>query len=152
MKSQLKQFLLTSKSNIISNKGFSLVELLIVIVVMAILATVGIPTYNGYIAGARNKDAQIAIRAVAAAEESFRLFNGAYYPSGDSLTCEANATTSAAIANNLMAGTTLNTSHFYYCVSAINTAVPVSFKVKAVSKLNTTKIFTIDQNNATTGF
>src|SRR5579871_4914713 len=62
------------------NKGFTIVELLIVIVVIGILALLVITTYSGIQAKARNAKRQSDIAALQTQLEAFFASNG-YYPS-----------------------------------------------------------------------
>lgn len=51
--------------------GFSLIELMVVVAVMAILATVVIPTYDRYVTAARRADGRAGITDVALAQERY---------------------------------------------------------------------------------
>lgn len=62
------------------NQGFTIVELLIVIVVIGILALLVITTYSGIQAKARNSKRQTDIQSVQTQLEAFFSQNG-YYPS-----------------------------------------------------------------------
>src|SRR5579884_4306545 len=62
-----------------NNKGFTLVELLIVIVVIGILALIVITTYSGIQAKARNAKRQSDVSAIQTQLEAFFSQNG-YYP------------------------------------------------------------------------
>ena len=62
------------------NKGFTIVELLIVIVVIGILALLVITTYSGIQAKARNAKRQSDVAALQTQLEAFFSQNG-YYPS-----------------------------------------------------------------------
>ena len=62
----------------ISNKGMTLVELLIVVVIVAILAAIAIPVYTGYLQRARRADAKTALEQVRAAQEMWRAEKGSY--------------------------------------------------------------------------
>lgn len=64
----------------ISKKGFTIVELLIVIVVIGILATLVITAYSGIQQKARNSKRQTDINALQTALEGFHTDKG-YYPS-----------------------------------------------------------------------
>jgi prepilin-type N-terminal cleavage/methylation domain len=64
----------------LNNKGFTIVELLIVIVVIGILALLVITTYSGIQAKARNSKRQTDIQSVQTQLEAFFSQNG-YYPS-----------------------------------------------------------------------
>lgn len=46
-------------------KGFTLIELLVVIVIIGILATIGVATFQGYFAKARDVERQTAVRNIA---------------------------------------------------------------------------------------
>jgi type IV pilus assembly protein PilE len=58
--------------------GATLVELLFVVVVVAILASVAMPSYRGYVLRAHRVEAKTALLSLAAAQEKFYLQNGTY--------------------------------------------------------------------------
>jgi type IV pilus assembly protein PilE len=59
-------------------KGLTLIELLIVLLIVGILAAVAIPVYTNYMQRARRADAKTALEQLRASEEMFRAENGAY--------------------------------------------------------------------------
>ena len=61
-----------------SNKGITLIELLIVILIIGILAAVAIPGYTTYMQRARRADAKTALEHVRAAQEMWRAERGSY--------------------------------------------------------------------------
>jgi type IV pilus assembly protein PilE len=61
-------------------RGFTLLELMLVVVVIAILATVAVPTYSEFVQRSRRSDAREALSDLAARQEQFFL-NNKYYAS-----------------------------------------------------------------------
>ena len=59
-------------------KGFSLVEILVVVIVAGILLGVAIPSYQGYILRNDRTDATVALTNIAGSQERFYLQNGTY--------------------------------------------------------------------------
>ena len=59
-------------------KGLTLIELLIVIIIVGILAAIAIPTYRGYMQRARRADAKTALEQVRAAQEMWRAEKGSF--------------------------------------------------------------------------
>ncbi len=59
-------------------RGFTLIELMIVIVVIAILAAIAIPNYQDYLVRSRRTAAEAAMQDVAGLQERYRLDNRAY--------------------------------------------------------------------------
>jgi type IV pilus assembly protein PilE len=69
-------------------RGFTLIELIIAMVVIAILAAIAIPNYQDYILRSRRADAQAFLLEVAARQQHFLVDRRAY---STSITAAANA-------------------------------------------------------------
>ncbi len=61
-----------------NSAGFTLVELLIVVVLVAIVLGISIPGYRQYVQRASRADATTALLRISAAQERFYLQNGTY--------------------------------------------------------------------------
>ena len=61
-----------------SNRGITLIELLIVIVIVGILAAIAVPVYTNYMQRARRADAKTALEQLRASQEMFRAERGSY--------------------------------------------------------------------------
>src|SRR5258708_40052678 len=68
-----------------SSKGFTLVELMVVIVIVAILAAIAIPGYTSQIRKSRRTEARNALLDAAAREERFFATNNYYTVTGTDL-------------------------------------------------------------------
>jgi len=64
-------------------KGVTLIELMIVIVVVAILASIAVPSYRQYVLRSHRVEAKTALLNLAAAQEKFYLVNNDYAESGE---------------------------------------------------------------------
>lgn len=58
--------------------GVTLLELMAVVVILGILASIAVPSYRGYILRAQRSEATAALLRVAAAQEKFYLQNNTY--------------------------------------------------------------------------
>ena len=63
---------------LLGSKGFTLVELMIVVAIIGILAAVAIPNYQKYQARARQSEAKIALAAIYTAEKSYATEQSTY--------------------------------------------------------------------------
>ena len=59
-------------------RGLTLVELMVVVAVMAIIATVAYPLYTAQVQKSRRADAKVALETIAMAQERFYTINGFY--------------------------------------------------------------------------
>lgn len=68
-----------------AQRGFTLIELTIVVVVIAILAAIAVPAYNEQVRKTRRTQARSDIMAIVQAMERFHTANNTYatYPSAD---------------------------------------------------------------------
>lgn len=60
------------------NAGFTLIEVLVTVTVIAIIAAIAIPSYNQYIIKARRVDARSVLTKLLADAEQFRTMNNRY--------------------------------------------------------------------------
>jgi type IV pilus assembly protein PilE len=103
-------------------RGVTLIELIVVVIIVGILASVAIPSYRAYVMRSQRADAKDALLALATAQEKHYLQCNSY---GDNL---ANATDCAA-GNVLSPGASKNG---WYDLS-IDVADNVSFTVSATA-------------------
>ena len=61
-----------------NNKGFTLIEILIAVVIVGILASMAIPAYQRYILKSHRTDAKTALMRMVAEQEKFYLQNNRY--------------------------------------------------------------------------
>jgi prepilin-type N-terminal cleavage/methylation domain-containing protein len=66
-----------------NSAGFTLIELVVVIIIIGVLAGIALPNFTGMREHAFGKEAQANLRLIAAAERIYRLENGSYYISSD---------------------------------------------------------------------
>ncbi|MEH6550503.1 MAG: type IV pilin protein [Pseudomonadales bacterium] len=59
-------------------QGFSLIELMLVVVILSVLLGIAVPAYSGYVEKARRSDARNALMAAAAAQERWFFINNSY--------------------------------------------------------------------------
>ena len=59
-------------------RGLTLIELMVVVVVMAVLASVAYPLYTNQVQKSRRADAKAALQTIALAQERYFTINGEY--------------------------------------------------------------------------
>ncbi|APC90776.1 MULTISPECIES: type IV pilin protein [Francisella] len=68
----------------LNKKGFSLVELMVVIAIIAILASIGIPMYNNYLLRNHRSEATSELMSAASAADNYEIRYGSF-PSGKNI-------------------------------------------------------------------
>ena len=113
------------------NKGFTLIELMIVVVIMGILAAFAYPNYTRYIVESRRSDAQIALTQLAAQEEKYFSQCNTYiatpYTGGSVVLCTGLGTYPTASSNG------------FYTLSVASATIATTFTATATPVAGTTQ-------------
>ena len=127
------------------NRGFTLVELMIVVAILGILVSVAVPLYRNYISGAKRAEAKANL-------ETIRLLEEQYF--ADHKTYVAGTDTQALIDSlpGFEPGDP-NDLYYTYKVEAGSTGnIATSFKAIAIPKSNAPSgTLTLDDKNQKTG-
>lgn len=109
-----------------SNRGFTLIEMMIVIVIIAVLAAIALPAYSGYITKSKMKAAQSDLVSLGLALEN-RFQRQLSYPTSTTSTTEATAN---AAGKTWQASTD---SDFDFKISAVD-STSYSYTITATGK------------------
>ena len=104
------------------SRGFTLIELMIVIVIAAVLASIAVPSYRSYVLRTHRVEAKTALLNLAAAQERFYLENNTY---------AANAVLATAPPAGL--GLPATTENGWYNVAIANGANAATFTATATA-------------------
>ena len=74
-------------------RGLSLIELMVVVAILAVLATVGYPLYTQQVLKNRRADAKASLKSIALAQERYYTANGRYTASLGSLSIDSDLQT-----------------------------------------------------------
>ena len=116
------------------NRGFTIVELLIVVVIIAILAAITIVAYNNIQGRSRTSSAQAAATSAIKKAITYHTETGAY-PTASSVLTGAASTTTYRLAGTTFDGTALSSGNlplapselnFYKCGTGASTAAPAT--------------------------
>lgn len=120
-------------------RGFTLVELMITVAVVAILAAIAYPSYRDYLKRAHRSSAQSLMLDLANREQQYLLDRRAFLGGGAS-----------AVTTLLPAGIPVEVSNFYDMTITATAGPPPTFEVKATPKAGSLMAgetpFTIDQD------
>ena len=108
-----------------SKAGFTLVELLIVMAIVAILGVIAVPSYRNYVVGARQNSAQQALLRMAGAMENCYSMNQTY---------EGCFGTNNDGVNDFLKANEANDLESYYELSSMTNVTARDFKVAVQAK------------------
>lgn len=117
-----------------SKKGFTLLELLVVIALVGILSAIGIVTFTGTTNSAAQKSAENTLRSMALAQLEYRSNNQTYYGTAGTVQDCTPTEQSTTLINTVLFGGTqtsnLQNQKFFFCSIATTSTFVVRAKHK----------------------
>ena len=71
------------------NKGFTLIEMMIVVAIIAILAAISYPSYQNYVRKTKRLEAQSMLMEIANKLQRYKVVNSTFRPNNVAITLEA---------------------------------------------------------------
>lgn len=108
-----------------NNKGLTLIELMIVIIILGILATIALVNMRGSTENAYNREAQANLKMISAGEKMYRLENNGYIACANLTVVNTLLRLSISTTNPNWNYTVGNIGLNTFCVQATRTLAPV---------------------------
>lgn len=124
-----------------AKKGFTLVELMIVVAILGVLAAIAVPLYTGYVEDARQSEATANLQVIRTLEEQYIADEGTYVAGSYT---ESSTTLQTAL-EGFQPGAATGLSYDY--VVTVTAPPNPTFLAKATRKSDTSKWFSITEAN-----
>jgi len=132
-----------------SSKGFTIVELLVVVAIIGILSAIGVLSYNGYVSASKKTAAENTIQQIALAQTEYYSNNGEYFISGAGDTCTATGDTSSDIEDALFASENMIADDIDFEICVFGTGA--TFTIRGEDQTaDSTCVITLSKNGAPT--
>ncbi len=121
------------KNDPFRQNGFTLIELMIVVAILAIVTTIAVPAYTGYVKTAQRTEGWNNLNSLQLALEEYYAENGTY-----------TTDTSASGLNWTPKPDSSGTNHFTYAITAGGSSdIKTSYKITATSTSDSSETFSL---------